>query len=327
MGFNVETVFSEESGTPLIVEPLYPDNQVENIKGYFRLKVQPNQKQTVRVKITNQLNDEQQISIQPANGYTNPVGGMLYNEEIKSDDSILLEDAIKLAPNLKVESDIILKPKETREIPIDIIVPNVDTGVILGAIRFITEGKTNTESVEANEGEANFVIKTETVYAIAVQLDLPNTTNSTFSLGKAGFSPDGPSVFMEMTNDAQMIQENISGEYHVEDLEGNQLFKGEIAPFKMAPKTRIRYPIRWNYETLEQGDYKLYLKMTYNNSEVETEEDFTIGNEEVNEYVEKTQPVVPQGKVEEDPPIWIWVILGAIVLSILMFWLGKRKKQ
>nr|WP_309099194.1 DUF916 domain-containing protein [Fredinandcohnia onubensis] len=324
--FNEVTVLSQESGTPLIVEPLYPDNQVKSVKGYFRLKVQPNQKQTVKVKLINNLNEEQKIMIKPANGFTNPVGGMLYSESLESDNSILLEDGIKLAPNLKVESEIILKPKETRVIAIDIIVPNIDRGTILGAVRFITEGKTNEEMVEANEGEANFVLKTETVYAIAVQLDLPIATNPNFSLGNAGFSPEGPSVIIEMTNDAQMIQENISGEYQIEDSEGNQLFEGKINPFKMAPKTQIRHPLPWNYETLEPGDYTLYAKINVNNNEVVTEEEISIGNKQVDEYVERNQPIVPQGEAKEGIPIWVWIISGSIVLAGLMFMLGRRKK-
>jgi hypothetical protein len=38
-----------------------------------------------------------------------------------------------------------------------------------------------------------------------------------------------------------MIQEDIKGEYQVKDSEGINLFRGGIRPFKMAPKTQIRY--------------------------------------------------------------------------------------
>lgn len=319
-------MYAEDNVSPIIVEPIYPDNQVKSVQGYFRLIVKPNQQQTIHLRVLNQSNAERKIMIQPANGFTNPVGGMLYSDTLESNKSILLEDAIKLTPYLHMEyEEMTLKPKEEKEIAIDISVPNKDEGTILGAVKLILEGDPAKNSVELNEGEANFVLKTETVYAVAIQLDLPKTTTPNFSLGDAGFNSNGPVVYTEMTNDAQLIQENISGEYRVADSQGNQLFAGEIPPFKMAPKSQIQYPIMWNYEKLEQGDYKLYVKLNVNNEDVTVENDFTIGREEINEYVEKTQPSISASEVNSGIPSWVWIIVGAMVLSAFMFWLGRRK--
>lgn len=322
----VHPAFAQNAGAPLTVEPLYPENQVQTVKGYFRLKVQPNQKQTLNVRLKNNLDQNQTVIIKPANGYTNPVGGMLYSEKVESEDSILLDDAINLAEFLEVDSEIILNPSETRKISIQMTTPNIEKGTVLGGIRFVTEGKSANEEIEGNEGEANFVLKTETVHAIAVQLDYSHQPMPNFSLGKAGFIPTGPSVFIEMKNDTQMIQENISGQYQVLKANGDSIFDGDIPSFKMAPKTQIRYPIQWMNETLENGNYQIKLTMKVNGREVLATEDFTIGQEEVNEYVERTQPIVPQAEEEEVIPGWIWIIAGAIVLAGIMFWLGMRRK-
>lgn len=325
IGTSVHMVFAEEdqNGPPIAVEPIYPNNQVEGIKGYFRLKVQPKQKQTIHVRLRNNKSQQQKVIIKAANGYTNPVGGMLYSEEMDSSNSVLLEGNIQLAPNLDVESEVILGPSETREIPITLTVPSIEKGTLLGAVRFITEGKPQEETVEAEEGEANFVLKTETVYAIAIQLDLPGKVDPNFSIGEAGFMLEGPSVYSEFLNQTQMIQEGISGEYQVEDSDGNQLFEGKIEEFKMAPQTKIRYPIPWNYESLEPGEYKLYVKMNVNNNEIASQQNFRVGNEEINEYVERTQPVVPSAQATGIPS-WVWII-GGLCLAAIMFWLGKRK--
>ncbi|GGA92901.1 DUF916 domain-containing protein [Ornithinibacillus halotolerans] len=322
----IQQVFSEETGPPLSIEPIYPENQETNTKGYFRLNVEPNQKQTIKVRITNNLDDDQRVTINKANGFTNPVGGMLYRETVDSPDSVLLDDAIKLVSYMTVDSEVIIKGKETVEVPVDITVPNIDSGTILGAIRFVTEGETDNESVEGEGGSANFVLKSETVHSIAIQLDLPNSITPDFSLGEAGFTLKGPSAYIEMKNDAQMIQEDISGEYRLEDSNGNELFQGEIPSFKMAPKTQIQYPFQWNYQTLEDGDYKLFVTADVNGNEVVAEEIFSIGNDEVEEYVERNQPVIPQGKTDNSNTNWLWMIVGAIILAGFMFWLGRRKK-
>lgn len=319
-------VSSEESGTPLTIEPIYPENQDVNVKGYFRLNVEPNQTQTINVRMTNNLEDKQKVIIEKANGFTNPVGGMLYRETIDSNDSILLDDGIKLVNFISVDSELTMDGKETVEIPIDITVPDVDSGTILGAVRIITEGKADEKSVEVEEGTANFVLQTETAHSVAIQLDLPNPVEPSFSMGTAGFTLKGPSAYIEMKNDTQMIQENISGAYQVEDGDGNQLFNGEIPTFNMAPKTQINYPFQWNYETLEDGDYRLLVTLDVNGNEVDAEERFSIANDDVEEYVERNQPVVPQGQVENGIPSWVWIIAGAIVLAGVMFWLGRRRK-
>jgi hypothetical protein len=321
-----ENAFSEEGGPPLSIEPIYPDNQDAKVKGYFKIRVEPNQKQTVKIRITNNLEDDQKVIIQKANGFTNPVGGMLYRETIDSNDSILLDDGIKLVDHIDVESEVTIAGKDTVEIPIDISVPDVDSGTILGAVRIVTEGKADEKSVEVEEGTANFVLQTETAQSIAIQLDLPKTVEPSFSMGKSGFTLNGPSAYMEMKNNAQMIQENLSGEYHLEDTDGNQLFQGEIPTFNMAPKTQINYPFQWNNETLEDGDYTLFVTLNANGEEVVAEESFTIGNDEVEEYVERNQPVVPEGQVENGIPIWVWILAGAIILAGVMFWLGRRNR-
>lgn len=315
---------AQDTGSPITVEPIYPDNQVKGINGYFRLLVQPNDTQTVKVKVTNNLEEELTITMQPANAFTNPTGEMLYSDTIDSDNAILLDDAVKMAPHLKVESKITLGSKETKEIPIEISVPDQDAGTLLGAIRFIITGQPVDDQSEANKDESSFILKTETVYSVAVQLDLPNSTNPNFSLGKAGFNSLGPNVYIEMKNDAQLIQHDISGNYEVQDSNGNPLFEGEINTFKMAPKSQIRYPMQWNSETLAQGKYKLIVNINVNDDEITAEEEFEIGNDQIEEYAERTQPEIQLE--EEGIPIWVWLIVGAVILAGLMFWLGSRKR-
>ncbi|WP_047982205.1 DUF916 domain-containing protein [Ornithinibacillus contaminans] len=319
-------VAAQENSIPLLIEPIYPDNQIGDEKGYFHLLTEPGQEITVAVELTNQLDTELHVEIEPANAFTNPSGGMLYGQTIDSDQTILLEDAIKLAPHIEVESNLTLQPNETREIPVSITVPDADTGTILGGIRIITAGNPIEKSEEAQEDEANFILNTEIVNSIAIQLDLPTKTEPNYTLGDVSFNPDGPSVTIEMTNDAQHIQEDVRGNYQIKTVNGEVLFEGTINPFKMAPKSRIQYPILWNYKTIESGTYHASLVMQANDTKLELEEDFTIGDGAIQDYVERTQPIATPEPAEKGIPIWLWIILG-VILAGVMYWLGKRNKK
>ncbi|HEO8419712.1 TPA: DUF916 domain-containing protein [Yersinia enterocolitica] len=316
-------VKAEEASVPLTIEPIYPENQNPQTKGYFDLSVNSSEAQTLQVRITNNEDKEVTISIKPANAYTNPNGGMLYEDELDSTDTVLLEDAVRLAEFIKVEETVKVPPSTSVEVPIELTVPELDGQHILGGILFTMQGEETETQQEAEEGTANFILKTETVYAIALQLNIPNEVPDNFQFGEAGFIGETGFVFMEMSNDAKKIQEKIAGTYSVSDKDGNELFKGEYGPFKMAPKTKIRYPIQWNDETLEDGDYTLNIKGKVDGKEVSTAKPFTINNKDVTEYVEKTQAT--QVKVDNGIPIWVWII-GAVLFGLVMFLIGKRRK-
>ncbi len=97
----------------------------------------------------------------------------------------------------------------------------------------------------------------------------------------------------------------------------------------MAPSTQINYPVDWTYETLEKGLYTIAVELTVDNQKYTANEQFRIGEEEIEEYVERTQPVVPQANTEDtsDIPVWVWILAGAIVLAGIMFWLGSKNRK
>lgn len=318
-------VKAQETKLPLTIEPIYPENQNPQTRGYFDLSVKSGEEQSLNIRITNKDDEEVTVSMRSANAYTNPNGGMLYEYEIDSPDTVLLNDAIRMAEFIKIVDTITVPPLSSVDVPIELKVPESVGQNILGGILFKTQGEETEQQQEVEEGTANFVLKTETVYAIAVQLNLTNTVPFNFQLGEAGFIGETAHVFIEMINDAQKIQEEITGSYAVSDQEGNQLFTGEFRPFKMAPKTKIRYPFQWEHETLEDGTYTLSIQGFTGGTEVASTKTFTINNKDVEEYVEKAHPNVPQAKANNGIPAWVWVVC-AVLFGIVMFLIGKKRK-
>ncbi|WP_067727693.1 WxL protein peptidoglycan domain-containing protein [Oceanobacillus damuensis] len=316
--------FAQDEVAPLEIEPVYPDNQQPETQGYFNLLVEPGETQTIELKVTNNLETELTLTGSTANAYTHPTGGMLYGTNIDSDNSRLLEDAILLADLIEIEETITIPSQSSVNVPIEIAIPEEDGQTFLGAVILTTEPM-SMETEETNEEDAaNVILNTETSYTVALQLNLPVETPSDLSLGEAGFMNETGEVFIEMTNNVHLIQEEIMGTYSVADQEGAELFSGEIPSFKMAPKSQIRYPIPWENESLDDGTYTLNVNGTAGGNEFTASESFTIENEDIQEYEEKN---VPETNTSDNNgiPIWVWVA-GAVVFGILMFVIGKKVK-
>lgn len=313
--------------TPLEVHPVYPENQKEEVKGYFQLSVNPGEQQTVKVKLVNKTVESVNVRIEPSNGYTNPEGGMLYEKELNTEDASLLQGAAEAKNFFKVEDSIILEPQQTMELPIEIAVPAKGSGTFLGAVKFIVEGNKDEEQT-AKKGEANFILKTEIAHAMAIQLDVGESPPPKFTLGKAGFNQIIGKVYLTMINEAQRIQEGVKGTYLLKNEQGDRVSEGEFGPFKMAPTTEIRYPFDWGTEPLREGTYRLAVTMNVNGEEIKEEQNITLETAAVEEFAQRA-PGATLEVQEEGMPSWAWALiggLGAVVLIIIMGFLRKLKK-
>ncbi|MBU8906029.1 DUF916 domain-containing protein [Desertibacillus haloalkaliphilus] len=320
---------AQQNAMPFSVEPVYPDNQTPGIQGYFSLDVTPEDTQALRVNITNNREEEVVVNLRPANGYTNPRGGMLYETDLDSENTVILSDEVKLAEHIHVVESITIPARETEEVEIELNVPNREEGTLLGGIIFSSHGLTAEEEermAQEDEEEASFSIRTETAIAMAMQLNFPQSIEPQFSIGEAGFLPTEAQVYIEMLNEADSIQDNFTGEYEVMNVDGDVLFAGEFGPFKMAPSTRIRYPIDWQAETLEPGDYSVRIAADVNQEEIVEQREFTIDDEEIQEYVERVMPDVAQP--QQGMPAWAWALIGAltgvILVGIVFIWSRNR---
>ncbi|MFC2949388.1 DUF916 domain-containing protein [Virgibacillus sediminis] len=313
------TTQADES--PLEIQPVPADNQNDEVSGYFDLSVEPGQQQTIELQVTNNTQEGLILKGETVNAYTHPSGGMLYGSNIDSERALLLEDAVRLADYMEVEEEISVPPESSVNVPVDITVPEVEQGTLLGAVNLTTEPTTQMEEA-AEEDAANFILNTETTYSVAVQLNLPGEVPTDFSLGEAGFISNTAEIYIEMTNQAQMIQENIKGTYTVSDETGTELFSGDIPTFKMAPNSAIQYGIPWEHESLEDGEYTLTVSGTAGTEQFAATETFTIANDDVQAYAERNMPEVNTPS-SQGIPVWAWV-LGAVVFGVLMLFAGRK---
>jgi len=310
---------------PMSVKPILPENQKAGVHGYFNLLVNSGDKQTIYMQITNNKKENIVVTFAPANAYTRPEGGIFYDAEIDSPETILLDKFFSLSNYISMDKEVIIKPNETVNVPIEVTVPDMKSGSILGGV-LISEKAPASEDVkeETKKDEAKFKVITETVFAVAIQLDLPDMPAPAFSFGKAGFNPVGPNVFIEMRNDAPMIQRQISGVYKVTNKDGQELFAGKFEPIIMAPKTQINFPMHWDSAALEPGEYTLSITANVAGKEIIAEENFNINNAAVEKYAEKAnQPIAKT----QTGTLYFIAIPVVVILGGFMFWLGKRKAK
>ncbi|WEG13231.1 DUF916 domain-containing protein [Pullulanibacillus sp. KACC 23026] len=331
-GFIHGKAMAQDSTIPLTIGPVYPKNQNPQTKGYFDLSVHANTKQTLSVKITNNQDRPVKISIAPANAFTNPTGGMMYKQNLDSSDAVLLPDAIKMANYLKVEKSVTVPPSSSVVVPIQLTVPDTGGQNLLGGILFTIPGTQTQTKQQAGKGKANFVIKTETVFAVAVQLNLPNKTASHFVVGNAGFAPNKGTAYIEMANDSQKIQDGVTGTYTVSTNNGKKLFSGQFGPFNMAPKSKIRYPIQWQNKTLNHGNYLIHLNGKVGDTTLKATKKFTIGSNEVKQYAQKYNP--PQAATgNKGQPMWVWIgvallfVIIVVLVGMIVFLMGRAKRK
>jgi len=317
---------AEAAELPITIKSIFPDNQKAGITGYFDLQVSSGEKQTIFIQITNNKSEDIVVEIIPTNAYTSPTGTIFYKEAADSPETILLDEFFALSKCLSLNKEVAIKAKETVKVPIEVTAPNIDSGTMLGGILISEKEKVdenvNEEIEKIEKDTAKFRVLTKTAFALAIQLDFPNQANPAFSFGKAGFKPNGAKVFIEMVNDATLIQRDISGVYEVTNKDGEKLFAGEIAPMIMAPKTQINYPFPWGNPTLEPGNYTLSINANVAGEEIAIERVFKIDNNSVKKYAESANQPIAQ--TQTGIPYWA-AILAVVILGGLMFWFGKRK--
>ncbi|WKA58330.1 DUF916 domain-containing protein [Planococcus shenhongbingii] len=323
--FFVPTItLAAEPTSSLEVEPIYPENQVMETKGYFDVDVLPDEQVTMHLRLRNNEETPIDVRVEKANAYTSPTGGILYQLETESEGTTLLDDAVRLADHMETEEMVTIPALESVDLPVQVTVPDIDGQTLLGGIKIIQLTDTKEAEGEAGKDEATFTIDTETAHVFAIQLNLPTNAEPDFSTGKAGFTAPTAQVYLEVINDAHLIQGNIEWTYSVLDHTGTALFDGTVTTFNMAPKSKIRFPAAWNHEELKDGSYTLVANGQAGDQVIEVEEPFEISTEEVEEYAEVINPtaVVEGG----DIPMWVWVSI-AVAFGVIMFLLGQRRKK
>lgn len=298
-------------------------------ESYFDLLMKPGESTDLKVTILSSSNATQKIKVTPSNSFTSQTGLIDYTTDEKKLDKTLKYPMTKLVSEPQTVE---LKPDEKKELTFKLTMPKEDVkGVIVGGlVAEVVDGKKETDKKEQSQGvkitnkfqvikpivlrQNEETVKTElkmnevkpalVAYRTAVTANIQNTT---------------PTMFGKLNVVAKITKKGSS----------EVLKKTEKKDMEMAPNSNFDFPISWNDQPLEPGDYTLDLVATSGEREWPFKKDFTITKEDSAKLNEEAVDL-PE---KESLPLWVWILIGSLVGVILIIIIvvviknNKKKKQ
>ncbi|MGX7148297.1 DUF916 and DUF3324 domain-containing protein [Enterococcus ureasiticus] len=306
-------------------ETIKPENQQGDFE-YFNLLMQPGQKQTVQVMLSNRADEEQTIEVGLNGAKTNSNGVLEYGPSAIKNDASLKYDFKDL---VKGPKEITLGPKETRPLKLDISMPEASyDGKIVGGIHLKSKP---TKKEEEENKKATGVIN-EYAFVIGMVLSESDTVikpelqlNSVY----AGLSNYRNSIFTNFSNTSADFVNKMTVEIEVTK-KGSEavLYDIKRADMRMAPNSMIDFPLEMNGDQMEAGDYKAHILVTSEGQEWTWNKEFKITNEEADKYNAQDVTLIQERGID-----WklIAMIAGGVFIAFLAIFfivrtLNKKKK-
>lgn len=303
-----------------------PDNQINKEVTYFDLLMKPDQRQEISIRLTNNQATELVLKVSPNDAQTNQNVEIDYSQTDDNRDSSL---KVPFRSVVSEEQTVTLAPNETRAVVFTLQMPKEPfQGTILGGFYITNETKKTEEKKADSQGvqletkishtigvklrekkdeiapelQLNEVEPTLVNYRTAVLVDLQNRT---------------PTIISGMKTHAEIRKKGSEEVLHEATKERGS----------MAPNSTLQFPIMWDNQRIEPGEYRLKMLVTYQGREWPFEKDFTIKagkakalNEEAVELPEKQQ---------QSPYLMMVVVVLAVVLVGLIIYLiiDRRKRH
>ncbi|WP_254907229.1 MULTISPECIES: DUF916 and DUF3324 domain-containing protein [unclassified Enterococcus] len=310
-------------GSGFSYKVIYPENQ-HNKVGYFDLRMNPGQKQTAVIQLSNSSDKEVIIDIGLNSTKTNSNGVLENGPSSLEKDASLKYD---FADIVKGKESVVVPPKQTIDYNIEITMPDSSfDGVISGGIYMIER---NQES-EKQDG----MIKNKYAYLIGMLLtetdteikpdltlnkvyaDLKNYRNSII----IDFSNTKPAYLDDMTVDVQIMGEKSD----------EVLYDTKQTKMRMAPNSKIKFPVSMNGDKMEPGNYRAHILVTAKTGEKwEWEQKFTITNEEADKFNQEDVSLLQENRINWQLILMIIfiVLILIIIIYLIVRTLNKKKEK
>lgn len=322
-GFSNNTSKNNQQSLPFSIFLNLPNNQVDGVKSYFDLNVQPNSKQKIYVSIQNTSSNTISVKVKKANALNSPESGIVYLDSKKSDFATLTDSTFYMDQYLDIPDIITLKPKEVKKVEIKINVPD-KKGVLLGGLLFELDNNIK-EQLKNSKNDISSRASIKIVPAIAIQLNFPSKDKivplKIYKAESKVFN-SGSYIGFQLSNENADIIKNVSYDYKI--LKSNTtIFKGKIQPFNVAPKAKVDILIPWDGKNYESGKYELVLQNSHNT----ITKVFHVQNEQVKQYAKLTNQKTSNPVLNVPVYIWVSLIILFILLLYVSYKLGKKKEN
>ncbi|MEH7097403.1 WxL protein peptidoglycan domain-containing protein [Neobacillus vireti] len=302
----------------------YPVNQDSSTKGYYKLSMKPEQKQTIYIDLMNTSDVPVTLNIMNTNALSTQNGGINYTDSKGSELSYSLNKSFLANQYIQVQKQIELQANSKQTIPIKIIAPK-NNGTYLSGILFTTQQNSEKENDDLVQ------IKSEVRVGTAIQLDVGNREIPIVDIKESitKVYPSGIQIQTRVENPSPSIIKSYEVHFKVYNLQNQLLFEGGSKQFDMAPFTGIMFPSNWNSSAIQTGKYRIDLTVKGEGKTYTKKNVFEVNKADLKTY--KITNATSENKpiVENDNHMMIYSLIGVItaLVGYIIFEKRKRRKQ
>ncbi|MBO1097675.1 DUF916 and DUF3324 domain-containing protein [Enterococcus casseliflavus] len=316
------SVQAEETALNVYANPIFPESQVDEKKGYYDLHLAPNEQETIQVEIGNNSTEPIRVQVTAHTAFTNVLGKVEYGKEAAEPDPTLIHS---LADLIEPSGVIELTGNESKIIDLPLHMPaDAFEGFLAGGLR-IAEYKDENEESEEPKGEG-VAIKNEFAYVIGVVVSNTRDTvqpelelldvfadqlnyRNVFSATLQNFTP----TFINRLAVEATVKR--SGENDV-------LYEASQEMMQMAPNSNFNFPISLEGDRFRSGTYVLELTATSGENEWSWTREFTIEADEARKLNREDVTI------DTSTNWWMIGAIGLLLLLVMVFiyLIFKRRK-
>lgn len=303
---------------PILIQPIFPENQRNTGDSFFNLHVKPGMEQTIEIELTNNTDEAVYLNPDIVTAKTNSNGVIDYTKTLTDENEthdIILSDITH------IPSELVIPIQGKLIVPITIKIPDITfDGIALGAINFHFEDNEQNENRQFSNNLTYSIgiVLSQNEEIVSPELELKEIVverNDFRNHLKTTLENNKPTIINDLTISAKIYKKN----------EKNIIYSRDATGLRMAPNSNFVFPIDITGEqALLAGTYTL--KMIANTEEYDWEwsEDFTITDETVKSL--EQFPLIPKRDFSSIIYISLLFIVSILIISIAVFKLKKRKK-
>lgn len=304
------------------VQTKLPENQRNTDKTYFDLRMKPGQQQTVEMILTNKAEKEVTVDLHIADGMTN-INGVI---DYKKPDEVLFDETLKtpMTSIAKIVSSVTIPAKGEITVPIELHMPEVEfNGMIIGAVVLRQVEEDDPEKGEKKGMGVHNVFQHQ-VGIVLTENDNPIQPDMLLLGVKAAQVNYRNVVEATLRNPEPTVMEELKLEAKIYPRGSTTVVYEETKEqLRMAPNSRMDYPIWLGKKPFKAGNYTLKLVATAGEQKWEFSEDFVITRKEADEFNKESAVELDQ---EVNWLLYIGIGLGVIVvLGVIGFMIARHQ--
>lgn len=304
----------------------FPENQMADDIGYYKLKMKPNDHQMLTVTLNNPGKKKISIDIGINGAKTNQNGVIEYGDSPIENDPSLKFDFTDLVTG---PDSVDLEPGETKKLELSIKMPETSyEGIIAGGVQLMRK---NQGEEESNKGGSKII--NQYAYVIPILLlesDQPLLANLKINDVTANQDNARNAIYMNFSNVAATYLNDMTVEVQITNKgKAAVLYERKQTAMRMAPNSFMNFPVSMNGEKMVSGKYEAKILVTGSDDQKWAwTKEFAITQKDADKFNERDV-----GLVQEKGMDWqlIGLIAGGLTLVIVVIFtllvLNRKRKE